>query len=172
MRSRMLATAAVAAAFVMFPAGSALAGSGPVTGPSAAANSTAPTPQGNPSSAKAQAADVCEDARQIGATGYIKRDGATIASWKQFYSADCKENYSYVWVWQDFVDAEDDYNVGAGVYSYDKDETLGTANWTADNGQEYWSRGADTADDCTAAVGTLRPAGSATTLEGQSDKRC
>ncbi|AXK35276.1 hypothetical protein DVA86_24170 [Streptomyces armeniacus] len=174
MRSRMFATAAVAAAFVMVPAGSALAGSGPAPAPSerASSQSTAPTPEGNPSSKKAQAMDVCEDAHQIGTTGYIKQGGETIASVKQFYSPECKENYSYVWVWQSFTDKQDDYDVSAGVYSYTQDKQLGTVTWPKDNGQEYWSEGAATVDDCTAAVGTLRPAGSATTLSGQSDKRC
>ncbi|MGW7353226.1 hypothetical protein [Streptomyces sp. NPDC054784] len=174
MRSRMIATAAVAAAFVVLPAGSAFAGSGPVAPPSerTAAGSTAPSPEGNPLSAKAKAAEVCDDARQIGTTGYVKQGGETIASVKQFYSAECKENYSYVWLWDSFVDKQDDYDVTASVYSYSQDKQLGTVTWPVDNGQEYWSEGAATASECTAAVGTVRPVGTASPLTGQSDKRC
>ncbi|WP_326687949.1 hypothetical protein OIE63_12835 [Streptomyces sp. NBC_01795] len=174
MRSRMIATAAIAAAFVMVPAGNALAGSGPAPAPSerSAPGSTAPTPKGNPLSAKAQASDVCGDAYQIGKTGYVKRGGETIASVKQFYSPECKENYSYVWLWQDFVDKEDTYTVSAGVYSHTRGKELGTVNWAADKGQEYWSEGTDTVDDCTSAVGTVIPEGSPDSYTGSSDKRC
>jgi hypothetical protein len=171
MRSRMLATAAVAAAFVMLPTGSALAGSGPAAGPSAA-NSTAPTPQGNPSSAKAKAAGICEDAHQVGETGYIKRDGETVASVKTFYSSTCEHYASYVWLWQDFIDKEDDYDVSTGVYSTEQDKQLGTVSWPEDNGQEYWSNDVDLADDCFVGVGSVRPSGSATTLSGESVRDC
>ncbi|MET9966028.1 hypothetical protein ABZZ80_08990 [Streptomyces sp. NPDC006356] len=174
MRSRLIATAAIAAAFVMVPAGSALAGSGPAPAPSerSASESTAATPEGNPLSAKAQASDVCDDAYQIGKTGYVKRDGETIASVKQFYSPECKENYGYVWLWQDFVDEEDTYTVSTGVYSYTQEKELGTQNFPADKGREYWSAGTDTVNDCTSAVGTVIPEGSPDKFTGSSDKRC
>ncbi|OEU96925.1 hypothetical protein AN216_18435 [Streptomyces oceani] len=169
----MIATAAVSAAFVLIPVGGAFAGTGPAApGSETASESTAPSPKGNPNSAKAQAAGVCDDARQIGETGYIERDGVKIASVKQFYSPECKENYSYVWAWESFINAEDDYDVSAGVYSYDQDKVLGQKSWPASNGQEYWSDAAKTTEECTAAVGTVRPAGSPTTYEGSSDKRC
>jgi hypothetical protein len=173
-RSRRIVTAVIAAAFVMLPAGTALAGSGPAPAPSenSASKSTAATPEGNPLSAKAQAGGVCDDAHQIGKTGYIKRDGTTIASVKQFYSPECKENYSYVWLWQDFVDQEDDYTVSAGVWSYTQNHEFGTESWEADNGQEYWSGGTDTVGDCTSAGGAVEPAGSDTTYSGTTDTRC
>jgi hypothetical protein len=174
MRSRLIATAAIAAAFVMFPAGSALAGSGPAPAPSghSVSKSTAATPQGNPRSAKAQESGVCDDAHQIGKTGYIKRDGETIASVKQFYSPDCKENYSYVWLWQDFVDQEDTYTVSTGIHSSTQGKDLGTQKFPADSGQEYWSAGTDTVEDCTTGFGTVLPEGSSTTYRGITDERC
>ncbi|MBU6536071.1 hypothetical protein ACFUIW_08875 [Streptomyces sp. NPDC057245] len=174
MRSRLIATAAIAAACVLVPAGSAFAGSGPAPAPSerSATQSTAPSPKGNPLSEKAQAADVCGDARQIGETGYIKRDGETIASVKQFYSPECKENYSYVWLWQDFVDQEDRYTITTGIHSSTQGEDLGTLKFPADSGREYWSAGTDTVDDCTTGFGTVLPEGSSTTYRGFTDERC
>lgn len=173
MRKRMIAAAAASAAFVLIPAGSAFAGSGPASSSaSSAPESTAPSAKGNPNSARAQAAGVCDDATQIGRTGYVKRDGVKIASVKQFYSAECNENYSYVWAWDSFINEEGDYDITAGVYSYDQDKVTGQKSWPASNEQEYWSNAAMTAEECTAAVGTVRPAGSPTTYEGASDKRC
>ncbi|WP_210592157.1 hypothetical protein [Streptomyces sp. GESEQ-35] len=174
MRTRMIATAAIAAAFVMVPAGSALAGSGPAPAPSerSASKSVAPTPKGNPLSLKAQASDVCEDAYQIGKTAYVKRDGATIASVKQFYSPECKENYSYVWLWQSFVDKEDTYTISTGVYSYTQGKKLGTQDFPLDKGQEYWSTGTDTVEDCTAAAGSVVPHGDPAKYTAITDKRC
>ncbi|AXK31727.1 hypothetical protein DVA86_02750 [Streptomyces armeniacus] len=174
MRSRMFATAAVAAAFVMVPAGSALAGSGPAPAPSerASSQSTAPTPEGNPLSKRAQASDVCYDARQIGETRHIKQGGEIIASVKHFSSSICEADYSYVWLWQSFVDKEDDYDVSAGMFNYAEDGQQGQVSWPKDNGQEYWSERSDASYDCKAAVGSVRPAGSATTYSGQTDKRC
>lgn len=174
MRSRRIAIAAVACAFVLVPAGTAAAGSGPAPAPSerSAPQSTAPSPEGNPNSAKAKAGDVCSDAYQIGSTGYITRGGVQIASVKQFYSPECKENYGYLWVWDSFRDKEDDYDVSIGIYNHDSDETPGKRSWIDSNGQEYWSHGTETVDNCTSALGTLRPSGSAVTYEAASSKRC
>ncbi|MCT2588469.1 hypothetical protein LHJ74_00660 [Streptomyces sp. N2-109] len=174
MRSRRIAIAALACAFVLIPAGTAAAGSGPAPAPSErnTTKSTAPSAEGNPMSAKAKAGGVCPDAYQIGTTGHITRDGVQIASVKQFYSPECKENYGYLWVWESFREKEDDYDVSIGIYNHDQDETSGKRSWLDSNGQEYWSNGTDTASVCTSAVGTLRPSGSALTYEAASSKRC
>ncbi|AXK36094.1 hypothetical protein DVA86_29355 [Streptomyces armeniacus] len=174
MRSRKFAVAAAACAFVLVPAATASAGSGPVPDSSkrAPAKSTAPSAQGNPRSLKAEAVGVCPDAYQIGTTGYVKRGSETIASVKQFYSPTCQENYGYLWVWQGFRDKHGDYDVNSAVYSYSQDEVLGARAWTDSNGQEYWSYPTDTVRDCTAAVGAVRPAGSPLAYQAASSKRC
>ncbi|OEV03838.1 hypothetical protein [Streptomyces oceani] len=174
MRSRKIAVVAAACALALTPAATAVAGSGPAPDPSErpSAQSTAPSPEGNPRSAKAQAADVCEDAYPIGERGRITRGGETIASVKQFYSPKCDENYGYLWVWDSFRDREDDYDVSTAVYSYTQDEVLGGDSWTNSNGQEYWSHGTDTVQDCTAGVGAVRPAGEPLARQAHSSKRC
>ncbi|MFI9028031.1 hypothetical protein [Streptomyces sp. NPDC053560] len=136
------------------------------------AKSTAPSAAGNPLSAKAQAAGVCSDAYAIGETGYITRQGVKIASVKQFYSPKCQQNYGYLWVWDSFRDKAGDYDVSTAVYSYSQDEILGKRAWTNSTAQEFWSNGTDTVNDCTAGVGSLRPAGDPLASQGASTKRC
>lgn len=168
------AIAALACAMVAVPAGAAYAGSGPAPKPSerSVAKSTAPSAKGNPSSQAAEAAGVCDDAYQIGNTGYTKRNGVTIASVKQFYSPECQENYGYVWVWESFRETAGDYDVTAAVYSYSQDEVLGSRAWLNTTGAEFWSYGTDTVTECTAAVGSVRKAGDPTPVHAASSKRC
>ncbi|WP_030567224.1 hypothetical protein [Streptomyces aureocirculatus] len=175
MRARKTAIAASACAFVLFGAGSALAGTGPAPAPDArraAPQSTAPSAEGNPKSVRAQAAGVCSDAYQIGATAYIDRAGAHAASVKQFYSPTCKTNYGYVWVWKSFRDKVKDYDVSTGVYSFARDEIVGQDWWNQTNGQEFWSLPAKTAAECTSAIGRLRAPGDALTGQAMTSKRC
>lgn len=177
MRIRYAKTAitVLTCAMVTIPAGAAFAGSGPAPKPSeriAAAKSAAPSAQGNPASKLAVASGVCADAYQIGTTGYVKRNGTTIASVKQFYSPDCHRNYGYVWVWDSFRNATGAYDVTDGVYSYKQDKVLGSKAWSQTRQQEFWSSGANTVSECTAAVGSLRKAGDPTANYGYSSKRC
>jgi hypothetical protein len=176
MRIRFAKTAigALACAMLTVSAGAAYAGSGPAPKPSerSVAKSTAPSAKGNPSSKAAEAAGVCDDAYQIGSTGYVKRSGVTIASVKQFYSPECQENYGYVWVWESFRETAGDYDVTAAVYSYSQDEVLGGRSWLNTTGPEFWSYGTDTVSECTAAVGSVRKAGDPTPDHAASSKRC
>lgn len=153
-------------------AGAASADSGnDATSQTRAGRTDMPSPEGNPASKAAQAAGVCNDAVQIGATGHIKRAGTTIASVKQFYSTKCKENYGYQWVWDSFHGA-DSYSVSVRVYSYDEDRFHAERRWNETHQQEFWSRAAHTVADCTSAVGTLRPAGDPHTYEAVSERQC
>jgi hypothetical protein len=175
MRHTKAAIAALTCAFALIPAGAAYAGTGPAPKPAertAAARSTAPSAAGNPASVRAQAAGVCSDAYQIGTTGYVYRNGAQIASVKQFYSPACHQNYGYVWVWDSFRATAGDYDVSTGVYSYSQDEILGQKSWTNSTAQEFWSTGTDTASECTAAVGAVRRAGDPLPNQAASSKRC
>lgn len=174
MRYTKRAVVATACAFALIPAGAAVAGDGPAPQPSksAKAKSTAPTEAGNPASAKARVAGVCADAYQVGKTAYIDRAGAHIASVKQFYSKKCNENYGYLWVWDSFRKTNKEYDVSVAVYSYSQDDIFGGADWVNDSGQEYWSDGADTVKDCTAAIGALRRAGDPLPGQAASQKMC
>ncbi|HEV7627130.1 MAG TPA: hypothetical protein VGO89_11570 [Streptomyces sp.] len=168
------AIAVMTCAMMAVPAGAAYAGSGPAPKPSerSISKSTAPSAKGNPASKAAKAAGVCNDAYQIGTTGYVKRNGVDIASVKQFYSPDCQENYGYVWVWDSFRQTAGDYDVTSGIYSYSQDEVLGNKTWLNTNNQEFWSSGTDTVSECTAAVGSVRKAGDPNPNHGASSKRC
>ncbi|HCA86167.1 MAG TPA: hypothetical protein DEQ61_12085 [Streptomyces sp.] len=174
MRYTKRALVALACAFAMLPAGVAVAGSGPAPKPSERqqAKEAAPSAAGNPTSARAEAAGVCADAYSIGTTGYIYRSGVKIASVKQFYSPNCGENYGYLWVWDSFKQANSDYDVTVGVYSYSQDEILGQRSWLNSSGQEYWSLGTYTVGECTAGVGSLRRAGDPLSNQAASSKRC
>lgn len=173
-RYKKTAVAALTCAMLAVPAGAAYAGSGPAPKPTErhAAASTAPSAAGNPASKAAQAAGVCEDAYQIGSTGYVKRSGVTIASVKQFYSPECKENYGYLWVWESFRETAGDYDVTTAVYSYSQDEVLGKRSWRNTTKQEFWSHGTATVPECTAAVGSVRKAGDPLPDHAASSKRC
>ncbi|MBA0049944.1 hypothetical protein E0L36_03225 [Streptomyces sp. AJS327] len=173
MRYTKGAVVAAACAALLVPAGAAYAGSGETAAPSdRAAKSAAPSPEGNPSSKLAQEAGVCDDATEIGERGLITKDGKTIASVKQFYSKECQENYGYLWVWEDFRDGAEPYDVSVGVYSDEDDTVHGKRSWKATDRQEFWSSGSDTVADCTSGFGELRPAGDPQTHQASSETRC
>ncbi|MWA07762.1 hypothetical protein [Streptomyces sp. BA2] len=158
-------------ALVLLSAGAASADSANGATQARAGRTDTPSPDGNPASKAAQAAGVCNDAVQVGATGHIKRGGTTIASVKQFYSTKCQENYGYQWVWNSFR-GDDPYSVSVRVYSYNEDRFHAERRWNDTNQQEFWSRSAHTVADCTSAVGTLRPAGDPHTYEAVSERQC
>ena len=171
--SKIVTAAAATCALVLLPAASAMAAGAPAAaGERATTNSTAPSEAGNPRSARAQEAEVCSDARQVGSTAYIDRGGVHVASVKQFYSASCNENYGYLWVWDSYRDKVKSYDITVGVYSYDQDATVGKRSWEATHEQEFWSDPADTVADCTSAVGSLRQPGDPAAGSASTDKRC
>ena len=174
MRARKTAIAAATCALVLLPAASAMAGSGPAPAPGkqAAAASTAPSAAGNPLSARAQAANVCSDAHQIGTTAYINRGSAHVASVKQFYSPSCNKNYGYLWIWDSYHTVNSAYDITIGVYSYTTDSVVGQRSWKGTNAQEFWSDPASTVSQCTAATGSLREAGDPGPISAWTDKRC
>ncbi|WP_434448928.1 hypothetical protein [Lentzea sp. E54] len=118
--------------------------------------------------ANAETVPGCASAKQIGTTGYVKYNGATIASVKQF--AGCGKNYAYTWVWD----------------SYAKNHSFRVSNWIAviEGGEEYpggatrsgtnqelWGAGAATLDKCTRAVASVTtPDGGY--RSGWTDLRC
>lgn len=173
MRYSRTALTALTCALVLAPVGAAHAASGPATpAPRSTERSTAPSPEGNPLSDRARAAEVCPDARQIGATAYVDRNGAHIASVKQFYSAECQENYAYLWVWQSYRDANPEYDVELAVYDHDNDTVLGQVGAKRTDQQEFWSEGTDTVQQCTSALGTVRTLGDPLPDQARTAKRC
>ncbi|GHH78435.1 hypothetical protein GCM10018793_28900 [Streptomyces sulfonofaciens] len=175
MRARKTVITAATFALVLLPAASAMAGSGPAPAPAkqrAAAPSTAPSAEGNPLSARAQAIEVCADAYQIGTTAYIDRGGAHVASVKQFYSPACDMNYGYLWIWDGFRDKYSAYDTSIGIYRYDEDAVVGKVSATATHQQEFWSYPADTVNVCTAATGSLRLPGDPAPTYASTSKRC
>ncbi|ANB06953.1 hypothetical protein SAM40697_2995 [Streptomyces ambofaciens] len=156
-------------------AGTASAGTGPRPAPGVAQNSaaaSAPTEEGNPSSARASAAGVCADAYQIGTTSYIYRGAEQIASVKQFYSPECNENYGYVWVWKSFLDKKITFDLQVGVWSYDRNALIGVRREFDTQNQEFWGNGADTVDDCTSGDGTLTILSEQGSYHSRTSKRC
>lgn len=137
-----------------------------------AAAGAAGTEAGNPASAVATAAGVCSDAAQIGTTEYIYRGTETIASVKQFYSAECDENYGYVWVWKSFLDQKTKVNVTVGVWSYKRDSLVGQRTVFNTNAQEFWSNAAKTADECTSGEGTINIPSYPAALSTRTSQRC
>lgn len=165
------AVVAAACAALLVPAGAANAASGPGSAPSDKGGS-AGTPQGNPTSAAAKAAGVCDDAVEVGERDLIKRGSETIASVKQYYSKECKENYGYVWIWDSFHNGADPYDVSVGVYRDEDDTTHGKRTWKDTTRQEFWSHGTNTVSDCTQGYGAVSPGDDPRTYEGFSERRC
>jgi hypothetical protein len=143
-------------------AGTAHAGTGPAPRSSSAKHtvtrSATPSAAGNPASVRAQAAGICSDAYQIGATTYMGGDAAgnPLVSLKQFYSPKCQRNYGYMWVWQSFRTADPDpYVVQIGVYDQNLNKVLGQVTVQNTRQQEFWSQGTATVKDCTRADGNF-----------------
>ncbi|MEV6809993.1 hypothetical protein [Streptomyces sp. NPDC051132] len=168
-----MAAMVAGAALSLLGTGIAAAGTGPApaSGTSATPAGTAGTEAGNPSSAVAQAAGVCSDAYQIGATSYIYRGTDKIASVKQFYSPGCKENYGYVWVWNSFLSQNINFDLTTGVWSYDRESLVGTRNVIGTHAQEFWGNPANTVSECTSGYGLISVIGE-TAHEARTDKRC
>ncbi|MEU0226245.1 hypothetical protein ABZ177_18030 [Streptomyces sp. NPDC006284] len=168
------AAASGAFALTLAGAGTASAGTGPRPAPAPAQPSaaSAPTEEGNPSSARASAAGVCSDAYQIGTTSYIYRESVQIASVKQFYSPQCNENYGYVWVWKSFLDKKITFDLQVGVWSYDRSALIGVDRQYDTLEQEFWGNGADTVDDCTSGDGTLTILSEQGSYHSRTSKRC
>lgn len=161
-----------ACALALLPAGVASAGDGPPSSSHREVAHTQATPEGNPASRAAQAAGVCNDAHQIGKTGYIKRKGQVIASVKQFYSKNCHRNYGYLWVWKSFRDQHPRYAANIAVNNFNSNELVGLRSWNNTNVQEFWSYPADTVRFCTAARGSVRAPGDTAQNFAYSSKRC
>jgi hypothetical protein len=173
MRARTTLFGALLCAAALVPAGTAVAGTGPAPSPDERRPaSTAPSPAGNPLSAKAKAAGVCADAHEIGTVGYINRAGQRVASVKQFWSPECRENYGYLWIWDSFAAGGGEWDVTTAVYSASQDEVLGERRWTNRTDQEFWSNGTATGEDCTRGVGSVRLSGDPLSNQAASSQRC
>jgi hypothetical protein len=112
----------------------------------------------------------CPDAHRIGDTGYIYYQGDIVASVKQFYSASCRQNWGYVWVWESFRKRGVPYEVGVAVFSFTRGQQYGN-KYSRTRGAGFWSGAADTRTHCTAAYGYLL-VNSVLEAEGYSSKRC
>ncbi|WP_157529698.1 hypothetical protein [Nocardia sp. NRRL S-836] len=127
-----------------------------------------------PGVANAEAPPGCAGAGQIGATGYIKFQGNTIASVKQF--AGCGSNYSYVYVWESFRNSGKNWNIQTAIatYSSSGDTTPNDykgGNSTPNGLKELWGKPANTLNTCTAAYGMIYVY-QYDTYTGYSSKRC
>lgn len=63
--------------------------------------------------AAAESPPGCIDVDQIGGTAYIKWDGQTVASVKQYKG--CGKNYAYTYAWQSFRDDYSSWQVTAWI---------------------------------------------------------
>ena len=100
--------------------------------------------------AHAESAPRCGPVTQIGKTAYINGDSSSAwASVKQFKG--CGQNWSYVYVWDSFVDRVGDFQVSTWV------ETTTRVGYVKAprNQQAVWSHGTDTLTVCTRAVGSM-----------------
>ncbi|GLP68667.1 hypothetical protein TUSST3_52900 [Streptomyces sp. TUS-ST3] len=100
---------------------------------------------------------------QIGDTEYVRADGQTALSVKQFKG--CGKNWAYVYLWQNFRDTHSSWRLGAGIET--SSQVLG---WRTSTGNEVWSDGTDTLGVCTQAYGEMKWNGSV--YRGWTDTRC
>jgi hypothetical protein len=117
--------------------------------------------------AQAETNPSCSRVTQIGSTAYVKNYERTVASVKQFKG--CDKNWSYVYVWDSWLaDHRGDFYLTAYIQTR---PNLTHGYKTGARGQrELWSRGADTLDQCTRAVGIVD--GDSYTLHASTDERC
>jgi hypothetical protein len=118
--------------------------------------------------ATAETVPGCASAKQIGTTGYVKYQGATIASVKQF--AGCGKNYAYTWVWDSYAKSHS-FRVTNWIAVIDGNEEYPGGDSRSGTKQELWGAGAATLDKCTRAVASVTvPGGSY--VSGWTDLRC
>lgn len=120
----------------------------------------------------ASAAEVppgCPRAKQIGTTGYVKYQGKTIASVKQF--AGCGKNWPYTWVWDSYASGRN-YRVSNWIAEIKGNEEIphGGAQGVR-NKQEVWGTPANTINSCTRAVTSVTTTGD-NYVSGWTDLRC
>jgi hypothetical protein len=113
----------------------------------------------------------CADAYQIGSTGYIYYEKAIAASVKQYYSPRCRQNWGYVWVWENFRDRDIPYDVGVAVYSYTTGQQYGNQYYRNTRRAGFWSGAANTRTHCTSGYGFML-IDNEVSAEGYSSKRC
>lgn len=118
--------------------------------------------------AHAETVPGCASARQIGTTGYVKYQGATIASVKQF--AGCGRNYAYTWVWDSYA-GNHSFRVTNWIAVIDGTEEYPGSESRSTTRQELWGAGAATLDECTRAVASVTVPGGGY-VSGWTDKRC
>jgi hypothetical protein len=118
--------------------------------------------------AHAETVPGCASAKQIGTTGYVKYQGATIASVKQF--AGCGKNFAYTWVWDSYAKSHS-YRVSNWIAVIENGEEYPRGGGEATNRQELWGAGAATLNKCTRAVASVTVPGGGY-VSGWTDLRC
>ena len=121
-------------------------------------------------SAQAESAPNCSSTVQIGSTAYVKFQGQTVASVKQFKG--CNKNWGYIYVWESFRQrglawyllAAVDVNPGPSNYYQ------GTTT-NVDSVTELWSTGTDTLSKCTVGYGLIEVVGY-DHYSAMTDQRC
>ncbi len=120
----------------------------------------------SPGTAHAEPAPGCAGTVQIGSTGYVKKNGTTIASVKQFKG--CGKNWAYTYVWDSHAARPGTFHSSATmVVNGDRDYG---SNVNGTNKQDVWSKGTDTLTECTRAYGEVW--GDGGVYWGQTDERC
>ncbi|CAL9439082.1 hypothetical protein ACH4LN_18865 [Streptomyces albus] len=168
------ALVAAACAMALLPAGAAQAGDS-TAGPAADSGASPMNVQDsddNPYGEAAERARVCNDAYQIGKTGYIVRKGQRIGSVKQFYSPRCNRNYGYLYVWKSFRQKHRYYSTNIAVYDFNTKKLVGLRVWNRTSQASFWSYPANTVRHCTAARGVIRAPGDVKQNFAYSSKRC
>jgi hypothetical protein len=102
--------------------------------------------------AQAETVPGCASAFQIGNTAFIVEGGQTFASVKQFYG--CGVNWGYIYVWQGWRNTHSSWSMCVGVGDNTTHQLDGLMCGDSRLGQvEVWSTPANTANDCTVAIG-------------------
>jgi hypothetical protein len=118
--------------------------------------------------ANAETVPGCASAKQIGSTGHVKYQGATIASVKQF--AGCGKNFAYTWVWDSYA-RNNSFRVSNWIAVIDGAEEYPGGDIRSGSRQELWGAGATTLDKCTRAVSSVTVPGGGY-VSGWTDLRC
>jgi hypothetical protein len=116
--------------------------------------------------AQAESAPGCAGTVQIGSTGYVKKNGTTIASVKQFKG--CGKNWAYTYVWDSYAAQPGGFSSSAAMV-VNGDRDFGS-NVNGRNKQDVWSKGTNTLTECTRAYGEVW--GDGNVYSGQTDERC
>jgi hypothetical protein len=112
----------------------------------------------------------CTDLHQIGQTAYIRWNGMTIFSVRQYASPHCDLRYGEAYAWLQFRQRHIPYELGVALFDDTHNRYLDARQFTPATGTTFWSTAATPHNTCTQATAEAWPPNE--DLAAQSTRVC